>query len=515
MMNEHDQLKQYYPEIPIADSTDNLTFSDAIGNKSDATATTVNSTQSEMAYVKGILTIVLTLITEDYIMKIHVPSIIDVDNTMMPQVTFYDKKLKTPVASGDIVAGTFKLARYRANSRTEILAATAWTKSTGKIKDSRIAAAANWATDDLAVWEPQSDTTIEVNGVVVTPIIPELQIPIGDISTLETKLSEIQADLGDFTGQTNLQTLLAALAIPDTAGKGLFVELATDRLDSASYGLSALKDLIDAIQTDVTALNDISTAQVNTEVDNALDTIVPASPTAGSINDALSKVAGGNSFDKETDSLEAISDSVSTGTLEIEAGAGSTTTKIIDTSALTQATADWFRNAMLVSINGTNSGQARRIIAFNTGSTSVDVYPAFLAAPAADDDFLLVSSWQPNILDQQPDVAVNTTVGTASVDIFDLNIANITYMVNNLILKFADPGVETITVTLTELVSNTPLPVDTFVVNSTNYTSYFSLYDMFSRNHLAGDDIQVSMVASANNAYVVLGQYQYAETYTG
>ncbi len=34
----------------------------------------------------------------------------------------------------------------------------------------------------------------------------------------------------------------------------------------------------------VASLNDISTAEVNTEVDNALDTAIPGSPTAGSIN---------------------------------------------------------------------------------------------------------------------------------------------------------------------------------------------------------------------------------------
>jgi len=39
-----------------------------------------------------------------------------------------------------------------------------------------------------------------------------------------------------------------------------------------------------------------------------LNTIVPATPIAGSIYDILSKVAGGNTFNKATDSLEAIAD---------------------------------------------------------------------------------------------------------------------------------------------------------------------------------------------------------------
>lgn len=56
----------------------------------------------------------------------------------------------------------------------------------------------------------------------------------------------------------------------------------------------------------------VTTAQVNTEVDNALNTIVPASPTAGSLNDILSKAAGGNTFSKATDSLEALSEAIAT-----------------------------------------------------------------------------------------------------------------------------------------------------------------------------------------------------------
>lgn len=56
--------------------------------------------------------------------------------------------------------------------------------------------------------------------------------------------------------------------------------------------------------------NATALASVNAEVDTALNTIVPASPTAGSLNDALSKAAGGNTFNKATDSLEALADAV-------------------------------------------------------------------------------------------------------------------------------------------------------------------------------------------------------------
>jgi hypothetical protein len=61
----------------------------------------------------------------------------------------------------------------------------------------------------------------------------------------------VYTNIGDFQGQTNLQTLLAALGIPDVSGKPLYTCLVTDRLDSATYGLSALNDDLDAIQTDL------------------------------------------------------------------------------------------------------------------------------------------------------------------------------------------------------------------------------------------------------------------------
>jgi len=220
-------------------------------------------------------------------------------------------------------------------------------------------------------------------------------------------------------------------------------------------------------------------------------------------------------FDNATDSLEAIADSISTGTLEIEADAGTTSTNIIDAAALTHGTDDWFVGATLVSINGQNTGQARPIVSFDAATDSVDVFPAFLNTPDAGDDFLLITSWRPHVLDQQPDVAVSVAANIAAVDIFDLNTAGVSYMVNSLILKAVDPGAQTITVTLKELINDVSTAVDTFVITTANFGTYFSLYDMFSRHHLAGDDIQVTIQASADNAYAITGQYQYAQAYTG
>ena len=103
--------------------------------------------------------------------------------------------------------------------------------------------------------------------------------------------TDIKADLGDYSGQTNLQTLLAALGIPDTEGKPLYTCLVTDRLDNVTYGLSPLQVLLAAIPT---------TAMRGTE--NAA--------LAATLEDAMQK-ATDPSYSQDTDSQEAIAAAVS------------------------------------------------------------------------------------------------------------------------------------------------------------------------------------------------------------
>ena len=271
-----------------------------------------------------------------------------------------------------------------------------------------------------------------------------------------------------------------------------------DDIESGTFGLEALKTLVDVVNTDLSNGTDglgalkILIDAVNTDLSNETDGL-----------GALKILIDANQTD------------IAAGSLEIEADAGTTSTNIIDAATLTQATADWFRGAMCISLNGQNAGQARRIVDFTVATDSIDVYPAFLNTPDAGDDFLIISSWQPNVLDQQPDVAVNTVANIAAGDIFDLNTAGLTYHINNLRIKSADPGAETVTLTLYELINDVSTAVDTFVITTANYGTHFSLYDMFGVQHLAGDDIQVTVSASADNSYVITGQYQYAQTYTG
>lgn len=56
--------------------------------------------------------------------------------------------------------------------------------------------------------------------------------------------------LGNFAGRANGDiTLLDVLGVPDVANKDLYTCLITDRLDNATYGLSALETLVDGLET--------------------------------------------------------------------------------------------------------------------------------------------------------------------------------------------------------------------------------------------------------------------------
>jgi hypothetical protein len=237
-------------------------------------------------------------------------------------------------------------------------------------------------------------------------------------------------------------------------------------------------------------------------------------PVANTLSDILHK-DGSFTFDNTTDSLEALSDAISEGSLQIEADAGSTASAIIDAAALTQATNDWWKGALLLSINGNNSGQARPIVGFDAATDTIAVSPPFLAAPTAGDDFLVISGWKMPEWAPMPAVAVNVTaVVSPGVDVIDLKDADLkeTYRLNNVRFKFADPGANTITITLSELINDVAVAVDTFVVTTDNFGDYHSLMDMFGIPHITGDAILINAMTSAGS-YALTGQYQYDISY--
>ncbi len=110
-------------------------------------------------------------------------------------------------------------------------------------------------------------------------------------------------------------------------------------------------------------------------------------------------------------------------------------------------------------------------------------------------------------LQEQADVPFNVNAALVEANIFDLSVANTRYVVRGLRLKCVDPGAETVTVRLYELVNNVPTLVDTFAITTANFATYHSLMDMFGLPHLAGDNLKVAVIATAAGPFAVTGQY--------
>ena len=114
---------------------------------------------------------------------------------------------------------------------------------------------------------------------------------------------------------------------------------------------------------------------------------------------------------------------------------------------------------------------------------------------------------------EQADVAVNiTAINASETDVFDLNVASTRYIIRSLRLKCADPGANTVTVKLYELVNDVSIAVDSFAIDTNNFGTYHSLMDMFGMAQLAGDNLKVTVQADAGGPYAVTGQYSHAKT---
>lgn len=236
--------------VPIQDSTANLTIKDTVGNKTDAAVIVAGNTASVLAYQKGLITLVSKILSERYHVNVYGPTSIDVDATGHFEAVIMDNDSGLiPVAN--ITAGNYTIVRNRAGTDTTIVAATGFSKANGKVYVDYKFADADWDTDDTFRVVPAGDTTIDIGGSTYYVGIPTMSGYVTDMSTLEDKVDAIQVDLGDWSARTNLQSLLTSLGIPDVAGKDLYTCLITDRLDSATFGLSALNTDLDSILGDI------------------------------------------------------------------------------------------------------------------------------------------------------------------------------------------------------------------------------------------------------------------------
>jgi len=114
---------------------------------------------------------------------------------------------------------------------------------------------------------------------------------------------------------------------------------------------------------------------------------------------------------------------------------------------------------------------------------------------------------------EQADTAVDiTAINASETNVFALATASTRYIVRSLRLKCADPGDNTITVRLYELVNDGLTEVDSFEITTANSGTYHSLMDMFGMAQLAGDSLKVTVRCDAGGPYGTTGQYSHAKT---
>ena len=144
-------------------------------------------------------------------------------------------------------------------------------------------------------------------------------------------------------------------------------------------------------------------------------------------------------------------------------------------------------------VNAVPSGAAGVVVAQTAGTIDIVVTGGTFGLP---DTITGVTS------------ASTVTVITA---IATLLAAGTHYMVDDLVLNFANPAPDSIDVNLYKLVDGVLTLVDTFNVAAGGFQS---LTDLFGQAHLAGDDIEITaiQVGMAGGPYAVTGSYAYRST---
>jgi len=137
-----------------------------------------------------------------------------------------------------------------------------------------------------------------------------------------------------------------------------------------SAGMADDAIIIKTTAKSIDTLNDVSTGQVNAEVDNALNTALPATPTADSANDVLRNMKD-----------------AAKGIIVGTAMAGTLSTTMMTTD-LTESTNDHFNGRVITWITGALKGQSTDITAYDGGAKK-PTYSAVTEAPAAGDMFVI------------------------------------------------------------------------------------------------------------------------------
>jgi hypothetical protein len=100
--------------------------------------------------------------------------------------------------------------------------------------------------------------TITVANAFDGKIVSGTSFIITGIRTVPAEVAALQADVGDFSAQSNLKSLLAVLGGGwNTANKTMYALLITDLLGHGTHGLAALETLVDDVESLVTTVDGI------------------------------------------------------------------------------------------------------------------------------------------------------------------------------------------------------------------------------------------------------------------
>ena len=211
--------------------------------------------------------------------------------------------------------------------------------------------------------------------------------------SLSEVLSAIHADVTGLAGSAMRGTDSAALASEVTAAR-------MSELDAGTSGKMA--NQVDIIETDTTSLNDtkitttrannldnldaaittrstITPAQVNAEVDNALNTdLTTVTLTLNSINDVLNNIRGSAS-------------AIVPFTVDTTTNSHTPTTTVFQADDITEATADHYNGRLVMWLTGNLKHQFAKVDDYESvGGIGQFTVPAMTEAPANNDEGVLV-----------------------------------------------------------------------------------------------------------------------------
>lgn len=118
------------------------------------------------------------------------------------------------------------------------------------------------------------------------------------------------------------------------------------------------------------------------------------------------------------------------------------------------------------------------------------------------------------------EVPVNiTAIAANETNFLNLATAGFHYTIDDLVLKCADPGANTVSVRLYKLENGGSVLTHTFLIVTGavaltrgvtgGFALHFGLDDMFTRTQLAGDNIKITVQAAGGAGSIVIGSYSY------